>query len=147
MEAFCCNFVGRDLTVNHVFLFQQQFNTSPVGHVSSVFFAPFSMGSLCSRRSMQIPVASTPLLPAAVIAQIHAFNSLPASTIRANRFWRLAIRKVITLIRLRQTWASLGRHLQAARTSILFEHLHRVNGHLRHAVQNSSQVPLRRQGR
>ena len=92
------------------------------------------MGSVCSRRSERIHGTSTPLLPAAVLSQIRAYHSLPASTLRIHRRWRLAIRKVIKLIRLRLIWASLGRHLRASRSSILFAHLERGNAALRNTT-------------
>jgi len=99
------------------------------------------MGLICSRRSRSIPVAppiAAPLLPAAVIEQIQSFNRLPASTVRAHRRWRRSIRRIITLLRLRKIWASLGRYLNDQACGRIFDHLQRRNGQIRYRISGSA---------
>ena len=85
------------------------------------------MGSICSRRrSVLIPF----LLPAPLLAHIQAFNRPSASSLRARRRWQRAGRRIITLLRLRKIWASLGRYLNNSGTGQLFDHLRRRNGRL-----------------
>jgi hypothetical protein len=66
----------------------------------------------------------------------------PAPTY-AKALWKMAVKKICRLLRLRQRWSALGRLLQRENCGRLFDMVERVNGVLHHKQQPSSRVPGR----
>ena len=128
------------ISIEHIMISEICFQINHQIVRDSDLFSLF-MGLICSRRSRSTPVAppiAAPLLPAAVIAQIQSFNQLPESTIRAHRRWRRSIRRIITLLRLRKIWASLGRYLNDQACGQIFGHLQRRNGQIGYRIDRSA---------
>ena len=55
----------------------------------------------------------------------------PAPTY-AKALWKMAVKKILRLLRLRTRWADLGRLLQRENCGQIFDRVERVNGRLQH---------------
>ena len=58
-------------------------------------------------------------------------HRLPAPTY-AKALWKMAVKKIVRLLRLRTRWADLGRLLQRENCGQIFDRVERVNGRLQH---------------
>jgi hypothetical protein len=96
------------------------------------------MGTLfaCPRRATGSPQGKPSTAVPRTRAQI-------LRSLAARRRWRVSVREIIRILRLRRDWAATGLFLNTR--AGLFRHLHRVGGVLRHLHRVGGVLRLRRQ--
>lgn len=126
--TFGLNLSSRCDHVNHLPCLLYAFTCFQI-KAQTIAYQSYLMGSVCSRRRCILPGDPT------------------LTSFLARRRWRSAIKRVMVLIRLRKTWACLGRYLQRSHTGELFSHLRSTNGLLSHRFTAHNQPRQRTQPR